>query len=53
MKEELRRALGELNGLVFKGLREENPDEKTAAAMSILLKLTRIETMVEKVYQNQ
>ena len=49
MKTELRNALGQLNGLIFKGLREENPDNKMAAAMSIVLQMSQLETMIDKV----
>lgn len=48
MKKELNSELGKLNGLIFKGLREDNPDDKMIAAMSILLQLSQIETMIEK-----
>ena len=48
MKTELRNALSQLNGLIFKGLREDNPDNKMVAAMSILLQMSQIETIVDK-----
>jgi hypothetical protein len=49
VKDELCSALKELNGLIFRGLREDNPDNKMTTAMSILLQLGQIEAMVEKV----
>ena len=49
MKTELRNALGQLNGLIFKGLREDKADNKMVTAMSILLQMSQIETMVDKV----
>jgi hypothetical protein len=49
MKKELRSALKELNGLIFRGLKEDNPDSKMTTAMLILLQLGQIDAMVEKV----
>jgi hypothetical protein len=48
MKEELSNALGELNGLIFKGLREDNPDNKMVHAMNISLQLVYIRMMFER-----
>lgn len=47
MKEELSNALGELNGFIFKGLREDNPENKMVHAMNISLQLIRIRIMLE------
>jgi hypothetical protein len=48
MKKELMNSLEELNGLIFKGLREENPENKMVPAMHIALRLGHIKMMVEK-----
>jgi hypothetical protein len=48
MKKELMKSLEELNGLIFKGLREENPENKMVPAMRIALRLGHIKMMVEK-----
>ena len=48
MKEELLKALEELNGLIYKGLREDNPENKMICAMHIALQLGQIRMMVEK-----
>jgi len=49
MKNELRNALGELNGLIFNGLKADDPDNKMTAAMSILLQINQMEAMIDKV----
>jgi hypothetical protein len=36
-------------GVIFQGLREDNPDNKMATAISILLQMGQIDAMVEKV----
>ena len=48
MKEELLKALEELNGLICKGLREDDPENKMICAMPIALQLGQIKMMVEK-----
>jgi hypothetical protein len=48
MKEELSNAFGELNGLIFKGLKENNSDCKMVHAMNITLQLAQIRMMLEK-----
>ena len=48
MKKELLKSLEELNGLIFKGLREEDPENKMIPAMHIALRLGHIKMMVEK-----
>ena len=48
MKEELLKALEELNGLIYKGLREDNPENKMICAMHIALQLGQIKMIVEK-----
>ena len=48
MKEELLKALEELNGLIYKGLREDNPENKMVCAMRIALRMGQIKIMVEK-----
>ena len=49
MKEkDLSDALDKLNGLIFKGLREDNPDNKMIHAMNISLQLIQIRMMLER-----
>jgi hypothetical protein len=48
MKAELLKTLEELNGLIYKGLREDNPENKMISAMHIALQLGQLRMMVEK-----
>ena len=48
MKEELLKALEKLNGLIYKGLREDNTENKMICAMHIALQLGHVKVMVEK-----